>query len=299
MQIKPMTRMLLSCVLLCACVQGCSRWSPKVWVQDTQELTIPTTGVSKVAVTTHNGAVKMTGEANRGDMFVIATLKGGGRDQASAEEALAAIEIVSERDANGTYILGHRWSVTRQPDWQASVAFDVTMPTNMTASAKTHNGAVRVAHIDGDCELVSHNGAITADDVRAKCHVETNNGRIRIDAPGATVRAVTHNGAIDAKTGGNSVHLESHNGRIKLDASNATALGGKVCTHNGAVRVVVPTNANAELTCSTNNGSINCNAPMKVSKKTRRLLVGVLGDGSNTFTAETHNGAIRIEEATQ
>ncbi|GJM24330.1 MAG: hypothetical protein DHS20C16_07450 [Phycisphaerae bacterium] len=299
MNIKHFTTGLVVCVLVGAFVIGCTPFQTKVWVEQTDQLSFDAAGLNKLAITTYNGPIKVKGETGRNDVHVVVTRKGGGKDEESATAALEAIEVISEASGDGTHQLGYRWNVEKQYDWQARVSFEVAMPSRLITNAKSHNGAISIGNVDGECDLVTHNGAVTATDVRAVCRIETHNGRISIGSPEATVSATTHNGAITAECGGESVNLSSHNGPIKLDATTATALNGVLTTYNGAIGVVVPTTANAKVTCKTNNGSIQCDAPWKETKKTRRFASGVLGDGTGQFKAETHNGSIRIQEAKQ
>ncbi len=299
MHVKHFTKALVACTLLGIFVAGCDQMRAKVWVEQADELSFDANGLTRLAVTTHNGPITVNGDTDRNDVHVLVTRKGGGKNQESAAAALEAIEIVSESSADGTHSLGYRWNVEKRFDWQAQVSFEVSMPARLVAHAKSHNGAISISNIDGDCDLVTHNGAVTATNVRAACHIETHNGRVGINAPEATVSAETHNGAIDAKCGGESVQLSSHNGPITLDAATATALNGAATTHNGAIKVMVPVTANAELVCKTGNGLIRCDAPWKEIKVTKRMASGVLGDGSGHFKAETYNGSIRIQEAKQ
>ncbi len=192
---------LFKCALLGIFVVGCDQMRAKVWVEQIDELAIQTDGVNKIAITTHNGPIEVTGDSERSDMHVVVTRKGGGRNKESARAALDALEIVSDLAEDGTHNLGYRWNVSKQFDWKARVSFKVSMPPHLMTQAKTHNGTVKVTNVDGDCDLVTHNGAITAVDVRSACNIETYNGPIKIDSPEATVNAVTHNGAIAARWG--------------------------------------------------------------------------------------------------
>ncbi len=296
MHIRQFTKALVLCVVFGALIIGCNQMRAKVWVEQTDELSFDANGLNKIAVTSHNGPITFTGDSDRSDVQVVVVTKCGGRNEESAAAALDAIEIISESN-DGTHTLGYRWSVEKRFDWQSKVSFEVSMPARLMAQARTHNGAVTATGVDGACDLATHNGAVTVANLGSACDIETHNGRVSVDAPQATVSAETHNGAIDAKCGGQNVFLASHNGPIKLDATTLTALNGTVTSHNGAINVTIPKSANAKLSCRTRNGSIHCDAPWTPTKKTRRSVSGVLGDGAGQFKAETHNGSIRIKEA--
>ncbi len=298
MRIKSFVPVMVLGLVVTSIVLAAGKSTPKVWVERVEHLSVETADVTGVAIDTHNGAIEVTGEPARTDMAVTVTIKGGGKNKATAQAALDAIEIVSQRQADGTHQLGFKWKVKRKNGWSSNVAFDVSMPSRLVVDAQTHYGPVTATGIDGDCKLGTHNGPITAIGLPASCRINTHNGKVTVDSPLATVHAETHNGAIDAKCGGDKVHLSTHNGRIDLDAGSARVFGGEVTTHNGSIRVAVPPSANAELLCRTRRGSIECDKELKVTKKTRRELEGIMGDGGNRFTAESGNGSIHILEST-
>ncbi|HNO78532.1 MAG TPA: DUF4097 family beta strand repeat-containing protein [Phycisphaerae bacterium] len=279
MQVRQFAKVAVFCAVFGAFIFGCNQMRAKVWVEQIDELTFDADGLNKIAVTTHNGPITFNGDADRDDVQVVVTRKGGGKNTESANAALAAIEIVSEATDDGTHNLGYRWSTQKHVDWQANVAFEVSMPAHLMARARSHNGPIAAKQIEAACDFATHNG------------------RISVDAPVASISAETHNGAIDAACSGQSVHLASHNGPIKLIAHSPANLNGSATTHNGSINVTVPKSTNTRLSCRTGNGSIHCDVPWAETKRSRRSATGVLGDGSGEFKVETHNGSIRVQEA--
>jgi len=257
---------------------GCTHLRPKVWVEETRELTFAADGVDKLTIDTHNGDVAVTGDESRADVHVIAKCKGGGGTHESAQACLAAIEIVSRSGARGAHRLAWKWNMSRQRDWSASVEFKVAAPARLALDADTHNGDVTARGLDGKCRLTSHNGDI-----------EVRTGP-------APLTATTHNGDIAAHSRGETITLTSHNGDVHLDASAIAKLNGKVGTHNGRVIVEVGAQTGTELSCNTYNGRITCDVPWQVSKITRRSAKGVIGAGGAQFAAETYNGNIKVIE---
>jgi hypothetical protein len=255
---------------------GC-KTSNKVWVERQESLEV-TGPVQRLAVRTHNGAVAIRGESGREAVAVKVKVRGGGRDQASAEASLAAIEVVSEPKGDGTHHLGWRWRRPRAGDWGAQVAFEITAPTHIGCDVETHNGAVTVAGVAGACALQTHNGRVVADGI------------------GGNLSATTHNGAVRAKVTGSRVELEAHNGSVELDARDCRELGGRVVTHNGRVVIQVGPETTADIVASTDNGGVRCSAPMKTTHQTRNHIAGRLGAGGPQLTAETHNGSVTIRQ---
>lgn len=254
---------------------GCS-WGPKVWVERTEAFSVPADDVRVLSVETHNGGVTVQGADDRTELSVTARVRGGGKSKKAAEASLAAIELVSDRSADGEHRLGWRWTKLRQQDWSAEVSFKVEGPQRLELDVHTHNGAVTVEHLSGDCRLKTHNGPINASDIAGR------------------LVARTHNGAIGASISGSAVELITHNGGVQLDATACRQLGGEVVSHNGALRVEVGMHTSAEISAETHNGGVHCSADLKDIHSSRTRVTGQLGDGGPTLVARTHNGGVRV-----
>ena len=261
---------------------GCNHWGsePRVWAEGTETLTVNTAGLETMVVRTHNGAVVVEGQPDGApEAKVTVTKKGGGRTQAEAEEALAAIDVYAEPTGGGTAKIGWKWKVKKQRRWRAQVSFDITAPGHLRVDAETHNGSVNIDKVTGDVKAVTHNGGV---------EVDSSNGELY---------AETHNGQVVARYAGPEVRLVTHNGRVVADLERCAQVTGKITTHNGAIEVIVGENTSANLKCETHNGGISCDVPVTVENVSRRQLTGTLGTGGGTLDIKTHNGAIRIKRA--
>ncbi|HRX87055.1 MAG TPA: hypothetical protein P5572_18680 [Phycisphaerae bacterium] len=258
-------------------LSGCA-CSQKVWVERTQTLTIPATDLQSLTVETHNGGVKVSGEADRDEISVTARIRAGGRNRESAHACLDALEIVSEPTADGGHRLTSRWTEPQHPDWGEQVGFKIVAPARLALDVSTHNGGVSVERIDGDCRLVSHNGGIKA---------------LKIGGP---LFVQTHNGGINAVTSGSSVDLQTQNGGVHLDGRGSSQLGGKVASHNGGIRVDLGKKTATSLECTTKNGGITCSADMTNTHHGERHLSCDLAGGGPHLLVETHNGGIRVKQ---
>ena len=261
---------------------GCTMGASKAWVEDSQVLSVSVEGLERLAVSTHNGSVKYSGIADVERMKVVVKCKGGGPDMDTAQEALDAIELISCADSDKGYKLSWKWRVTKKPEWQGEVSYEVVGPRHFALEVQTHNGAVSADDIDGECSLTTHNGAV------------------KVKSGVSPLRVQTHNGRIEAVCCGSEVSLETHNGEIDLNASGSSKLGGRLATHNGSVSVIVGEKTSANVSCSTHNGAIKWNAPAqaKSSAKSngRKVASGTIGEGGESLVVETYNGSIKIDD---
>jgi DUF4097 and DUF4098 domain-containing protein YvlB len=236
-------------------------------------------GLTAIEVRTHNGEIEFTGQPAGDPATVTVRKKAGGSSIADAQEAMAAIEIVSERSSKGEQKLEWRWKGVKKSRWAGDVAFVIAAPGNLRFEAETHNGAITATGIIGEADVLSHNGAIKVDSREGKLQVET------------------HNGAIAATYGGPSVTLETHNGEIKADLRQSGSVRGDVTTHNGAIELSVGANTAADLVAETDNGRVTCDAPITVESVGKSRLEGKLGPGGDRLELTTHNGSISIKAA--
>lgn len=274
----------LSLVLGSGCIvviadHGC--WSDgeaRVWITSTEERTIEGSGLSALEVRTHNGAVDFQGQPDGAPASVTVKKKAGGRTDAEAQEAMAAIEVIVEPNGDTTRI-GWRWRGIKHRHWSGDVSFEIRAPGSTELDLETHNGAIAVRGATNDVD------------------VETHNGELILEASGKSLSAQTHNGSVKAAFSGASLDLETHNGQIVVDLSGCKSVSGSVTTYNGSVRLAVGTEVSATLQCRTHNGTVDCNVPLNESRQSRGALEGTLGAGGGKLDVVTHNGEIHIDRS--
>lgn len=252
------------------------------WTEETTErLTLDTDGVATLKAKTGNGRITFVGtSAANGEAYVIVKKKGGGRNAEAAAEALAAIDVFTDRPEAGTQRIGWKWIGEKKRRWSARVSFEIHAPSQWNLNAETHNGRIEVGGATGDVT------------------VHTHNGRVKIDAGTGRLSAETHNGRIEAAFAGKDLRLLTHNGSVEANLERCTEVSGSVTSHNGGVRIAVGDGISTSIDCRTHNGSVRCKAPLVLSESGRRRLVGTLGDGAGDLKVSTHNGSVTITKAT-
>jgi DUF4097 and DUF4098 domain-containing protein YvlB len=145
-------------------------------------------------------------------------------------------------------------------------------------SVNTIQGAVNVRNARGPVEVWSVGQSVTLTDITGDVTVETTNGGITMrGVRAATARATTVNGSI------------VYDGTIRPDGRYAFT------THNGAISVHIPENANATVSAATYNGTFESDFPVRFTGTSRdRHYNFTLGSGSARVELESFNGNIRL-----
>jgi hypothetical protein len=249
-----------------------------VWTEPTTDrLSIDPAGLKAVKARTHNGAISLASQADTSEAYVIVTKKAGGRTQADAEAALAALEVYVEDSGPGTKLIGWRWTGEKKRNWGARVNYEIKAPSNVHFEGETHNGPIEVDGIAGEVKVVSHNG------------------EINVRSTGEKLYAETHNGEVEVAYAGNDITVITHNGEVVADLGGCKAVSGSIATHNGGIELVLGDGTSTKLECQTHNGVIDCDTPLTRREISRRTLTGTVGTGDGNLAVTTYNGTVRIK----
>jgi hypothetical protein len=185
-------------------------------------------------------------------------------------EELAAIEVRVEARPHQLTIetvrhpLPRRWWVFSRPN---TGAVDYTLTVPVGAQLRT---------------LSTFNGNITATGTRGRVHLKTTNGRIALhDAAG-------------------EIHLEGVNSAIRAELAAFGQGHDLKCTSvNGAIKIVLPADASADVALATVNGGIRTDFDLaaETTGTVRKRLQGAVGTGAGQLEARTVNGGIDLVRA--
>ena len=187
--------------------------------ESTERFTISAADVDSVAVSTHNGTVRLNGEPGTQEVRVSVRKQARGSSQENADHNLRTMEV-TDVVRNGRLELGWDWSEGRSGSRSGSVTFSIEAPPELNVSVDTHNGQVHVRGWTGNLAAETHNGGMD------------------IDGAFGEVELITHNGDIIARLQGSG------------------AVNGRIETHNGAVEVRVGEGLSAMIVASTDNGRV-------------------------------------------
>ena len=197
------------------------------------------------------------------ELKIEATKKAEASTANQVRELLEDIEILFDETADGLQVrvdLPDRgWFDWLAGKRQANVDFELLVPENLVALARTVNGSVTAEGSTGELEARSTNGRIRITDATGPVRAKTTNGSIR-----AGLAEVT-----------GPVELTTTNGTIDLDVAPGTS---------------------ADLEARTTNGRIRTGEEVRVDSinSRRTSLRGTLGAGGPRITLRAVNGGITV-----
>lgn len=269
---------LLGVICMLVTIAGCG--VPLAWDSREELIEVAPNGIEKVALTTHNGKIRVRGvEDPNATIEITAKIEAGANSPEAVRACLEAVEIVVTDAKDETLDVSWRWREAKQSAWNAKVSFDAIVPARLSVMAESQNGEIDVNGAEGACQLKSQNGRIRALGGSTSMNVETQNGEIFLQTAAPEVSLVSHNGAIDAVL------------------KSSEPINGNVETHNGGILLAVNPWSSTKLTASTHNGGIQSQLPLDNQQVEKKSISGLLGDGEGKLTVTTHNGTIALRAA--
>jgi DUF4097 and DUF4098 domain-containing protein YvlB len=191
---------------------------------------------------------------SRPDVRVRTRVEGYASRAARARELVSSVRVTT---AGGRLRSDGQMTLNNE-HWGTS--FYVDVPANTRLAINTNNGGISIEEFRGSVVMRAHNGGI------------------RLREVGGDVRGHTQNGGL----------------RIELSGQRWDGQGLDVETHNGGVRLTLPSNYSAELETGTVHGRVNIDFPMTMHPGRRRVYTATLGLGGPKIRAVTTNGAVLV-----
>jgi DUF4097 and DUF4098 domain-containing protein YvlB len=214
----------------------------------------------RFAISNVNGSITITGEASN-QVEIVATKKADNQkdlDNIEIEISHSASEIVVDTEVGDS----DKWFSFGNNSGE--VRYEVIVPAGtMLDSVDTVNGDVNISGVSGEVVAESVNGDLEISDL----------------ADDATLSTV--NGSIEAEF----VKLEGQQ-RVKAE------------TVNGRVTVILPSDADVDISADTLNGGINARDFNLETEKgfVGSDLNGKIGNGSARLNIDTVNGSVKIRK---
>jgi len=231
---------------------------------------LPMQADKSVVVENRNGNIEVRASI-RDSIRIRADIEVKARSEKEAKSVLENLNITVSQEG-GDVLIGadyprHAeggdfwdWIFGRQVQVQIRYAIDV--PPKAAVNAKTTNGNVAVAGVEG----------------RISAHAT--NGRVKVEKGSNDVEAGVTNGSITV-----TLSTVKKDGRVSLH------------TTNGSVRLILPADAKAEIDASTVNGGISTDFPVNVEGKfVGKRIRGTINGGGGEIDLKAVNGSIHIEK---
>lgn len=171
---------------------------------------------------------------------------------------------------------------------------------------------------DADLSVESGDGAVEAQAVNGNVDIHTGDGRIRVEGAKGQIKLRTGDGSIEGRDLDGKIEADSGDGHITLDGRfdalnirtgdgsiNAHAQPGSkvlsawsIRTGDGSVDLTVPTDLNANIDASTNDGRISLGIPITVEGQfSNSQIHGKMNGGGQLVTIHTGDGSIRLSRS--
>ena len=223
-------------------------------------------------------------------------LPSGGRLELSAVNGAVQVVGTSQSQAEVT-IVRDASAMTKDDDQAALASADVIEDAKPDAvrieirQNKEHPGRLRVR-----ATVVVPRG-LTAS-------IRTQNGRIELENVDGRVTVTAANGAIDGRNVSGSLTASVVNGRLSIDLGPTLEMV-ELTSLNGAIRVGIPAEANADLQLEALNGAVTVDPRLKMVSETQAAngsggdffssrVKGRLNRGGARIVARATNGAVRF-----
>lgn len=168
---------------------------------------------------------------------------------------------------------------------------------------------------DADLNVDSGDGSVEAEAIGGNLDIHTGDGHIKVQGAKGQIRLRTGDGSIEGRDLDGKIEADSGDGHITLDGRfdtlniktgdgsiNAHAQPGSkvlsawsIHTGDGSVDLTVPSDLNANIDATTNDGRISLGIPVTVEGQfSNSQIHGKMNGGGQPVTIHTGDGSIRL-----
>ncbi len=187
------------------------------------------------------------------------------------------------------------WSVNRKTQ------ITVETPSNLALDVRVEDGSVDARGLTGEFQVRSSDGSVTLNDVHGTIHAGTSDGSVNIHHSSGQLEARSSDGSVDVEGKYDKVTMHTEDGSLKLALADGSQLtqASEVSSADGGVSIRLPRAMNADLDVRANDGSIQCDLPLKLNGyATQELsdhhIAGHLNGGGVALSVHTSDGSVRI-----
>jgi hypothetical protein len=179
----------------------------------------------------------------------------------------------------------------------------VETPAQLTLQAKTSDGAVSLAGLQGELGLTTGDGDVTIDHVSGDLRIKSGDGHVKISNASGALEARTSDGNLTVDGLFHAVTLHTSDGTLDLNLREGTKLteASSIQSSDGSVTLRVPQSFAADLNVHTSDGHVDCALPLALdhynsSGGDGHDLHGHLNGGGTPLTIHTSDGNVKIEQ---
>jgi Putative adhesin len=297
---------IVGCALFAAAIVAAPRASAEEWTK-----TYSISGRAQVRVDTNDGAVRVTTGDSKQVEF---------RVEYQGYELNKNLRVDSRQDGDSVQInarvTGH-WGFSWGGNHR-NLRIEVRMPKDADLQVDTGDGSVETQSVNGRLKIHTGDGSVKAQAVNGDVDIDTGDGSITLEGAKGEIRLHTGDGHIDARNLDGRLDANSGDGHIKIDGrldglsvktgdgsidarieSGSKLSGGwNIRTGDGSVDVVLPSDLQANIDASTNDGRISLGIPLTVEGTfSNSQIHGKMNGGGQSLTIHTGDGSIRLSKS--
>ncbi len=182
-----------------------------------------------------------------------------------------------------------------------SVTITLMVPREADLTAETGDGHVRVSSLTGKIDVHTGDGHITVTSLRGELRLRTGDGHVEGDNLDGTLSVQTGDGRVRVNGRFDALELRTNDGSVDAEARAGSKIDHEwyVTTGDGAVRLRIPANLNADLDAHTGDGRIRVDFPITVPAGTvsESSVSGKLNGGGPPLRVRTGDGSITISKS--
>ncbi len=179
-----------------------------------------------------------------------------------------------------------------------SVTITLMTPRETDLTAETGDGHVSVKSLTGKIDVHTGDGHITVSSLRGVMRLRTGDGHIEGDNLDGKLDVQSGDGRVHVSGRFDDLQLRTQDGSIDAEARAGSKISTEwyVTTGDGAVRLRIPENLNADLDATTGDGRITVDFPVTMGAGTmnRSSVRGKLNGGGQPLRVRTGDGSIHI-----
>jgi DUF4097 and DUF4098 domain-containing protein YvlB len=254
-------------------------------------------GPPELHLKTFDGAIEIQ-SWERPDVLVEVEKRGATKETVDTIEVVSSqngrrIELEAKRPRSET-LRGFGFHLS------SSAKLRVSIPRRSDIVARTGDGSIHLAGVNGRVELRTGDGSIRVSDVAGDLDLNTGDGSVTVDRAEGRLSVDTGDGGVDVSGKLSAVRMHTGDGSIvyRLDAGAAMSDDWDISTGDGSVALYLPSSFSAELDAHTGDGTVR--SDLQVSNATsresnRRAVRGTIGDGGRRLRVRTGDGSISLK----
>lgn len=199
--------------------------------------TYPFNQTGTLSIFTKNGTITVTVHEKK--EVIVKTIKKGDKADFSklgscenfTKESGSITEVYNDNDSNHF-------------SCDASISYEITVPTLVTLTTETKNGNIHIKHVNGSIVAKSINGEIEIEHSSGLCSTKTKNGSTKLKEVSHLTESSSTNGSISLKAEklfsfGKTIKLISKNGNVTFEVRQLDKNNIELDTTNGQISAKV------------------------------------------------------------